>query len=53
MNNKFSKKINNFLKLNVLCCPKCKSDLVIDNDCLVCKKCMSKYIVKDDIIVFI
>ena len=37
--------------LEILCCPKCKGDLVYDeeNQKLICKSCLLKYPGKDDI----
>ena len=37
--------------LEILCCPKCKGDLVYDeeNQKLICESCLLKYPVKDDI----
>ena len=37
--------------LEILCCPKCKGDLVYDkvNQKLICESCRLKYPVKDDI----
>lgn len=37
--------------LDVLCCPKCKGDLVYKSaeSMLICKKCGKVYTVKDDI----
>ena len=37
--------------LEILCCPKCKGDLVHDeeNQQLICESCRLKYPIKDDI----
>jgi len=37
--------------LDILCCPKCKGDLVYDKErsTLTCRKCSSVYPVKNDI----
>ena len=37
--------------LEILCCPKCKGDLVYDeeNQKLICKSCYLKYPIKNDI----
>ena len=37
--------------LEILCCPKCKGDLVYDeaNQKLICESCQLKYQIKDDI----
>lgn len=37
--------------LEILCCPKCKADLVYDQSArtLTCRKCGTVYPVKDDI----
>ncbi len=37
--------------LEILCCPKCKGDLLYDQDknTLTCKKCATVYPVKNDI----
>ena len=37
--------------LEILCCPKCKGDLVYDeeNQKLICKLCYLKYPIKNDI----
>jgi len=37
--------------LDILCCPKCKGDLVYDQErsTLTCRKCSSVYPVKNDI----
>ncbi|MGD0339239.1 MAG: Trm112 family protein [Bacteroidota bacterium] len=37
--------------LDILCCPKCKGDLLYDaaGNSLTCKKCAKVYAVKDDI----
>jgi len=37
--------------LDILCCPKCKGDLYLNEskDGLVCKKCKLLYPIKDDI----
>jgi len=37
--------------LEILCCPKCKEDLVYDeeNQKLICESCRLKYPIRDDI----
>ncbi|MFH0764237.1 MAG: Trm112 family protein [Candidatus Omnitrophota bacterium] len=35
--------------LEILACPVCKKDVVLDNDKIVCTKCGRRYPIKDDI----
>jgi len=41
--------------LEILCCPKCKEDLVYDeeNQKLICESCRLKYPIRDDITVML
>jgi len=38
-------------RINILCCPKCKSDLIERDNFLVCDNCGGKYEIIDDNIV--
>lgn len=35
--------------LKILVCPKCKSDVKLENDKIVCTKCKLKYPIRNDI----
>ncbi|MCD6521651.1 Trm112 family protein [Candidatus Calescamantes bacterium] len=35
--------------LEILACPKCKGDLILEDDKLICKKCKKYYPIKDGI----